>query len=69
MEIAKCCATCKRSEFKVVSQKIQDDIYTGIASQGKCYQGKKPKSCNPYNICDKHKIRDDIYKQSELSVN
>ena len=69
IELAKCCATCIRYETVAIAQKKKDKIYTGISSDGKCYDGKYPKSCSPHNVCKNHKFRDDIYSQEELSTN
>jgi hypothetical protein len=69
MEMAKCCATCKRGVFVVIAQKVKDTIHTGISSHGKCYQKKYPQSCRPNDVCEKHIWRDDIFSADQINLN
>ncbi len=51
VEIAKCCLTCVRFETIIIAQKKKDNIYTGHATHGRCYN--KNKMVEIYNVCNK----------------
>jgi hypothetical protein len=61
IEVAECCPACKRSMFAVTGN--------GLEGWGKCYDTRKVKSVQVYNVCAKYARRDDIFSADRLRTN